>query len=99
MQNHRQDDFDGGRGPSLIENLEASTDPREKWLVAGASDDLAFLMAMLALAEGSGVREPIDGHSLSPGKETFHGRAEDASGARTSSSGEARDVGEARRDL
>ena len=89
MQNHRQDDFDGGRGPSLIEHLEDSTDPREKWLAAGASDDLAFLMAMLALAEGAGGGEPTDGHSLSPGKETFHGRAEDPTGARPSSSGEA----------
>ena len=97
MQNHRQDNFDGGRGPSLIEDPQASTDPREKWLAAGANDDLAFLMAMLALAEGAGGAEPSAGQSLSPGKETFHGRAEDASGA--SSSGEARDVGEARRDL
>ena len=88
MQNHRQDDFDGGRGPSLIEDPEVRPE-REKWLAAGASDDLAFLMAMLALAEGAGGREPTDGHSLSPGKETFHGRAEDASGARPSSSGEA----------
>ena len=89
MQNHRQDDFDGGRGPSLIEDPQASTDPREKWLAAGANDDLAFLMAMLALAEGAGREELTDRHSLSPGKETFHGRAEDPTGARPSSSGEA----------
>ena len=81
MQNHKQDDFDGGRAPSLIEHPRASTDPREKWLAAGANDDLAFLMAMLALAEGAGGAEPSAGQSLSPGEETFHGRAEDAAGA------------------
>ena len=89
MQNHRQDDFDGGRGPSLIENLDASTDPREKWLAAGASDDLAWLMAMLALAEGAGQEEPTDRRAALPRKETFHGRAEDASGSRQSPSREA----------
>ena len=89
MQNHKQDDLDGDRAPNRIEHQERSTDPREKWLAAGANGDLAFLMAMLALAEGAGGGEPTDGHSLWPGKETFHGRAEDASGARPSSSGEA----------
>ena len=89
MQNHKQDDFDGSRGPSLVEHSEDSTDPREKWLAAGANDDLAFLMAMLALAEGAGLKEPTGGHPLLPGKETSYGRAEDASGARPSSSGEA----------
>jgi hypothetical protein len=85
MQNHKQDDFDG-RTPSPIEHPEARTDPREKWLAAGASDDLAVLMAMLARIEGA---EPSDRRSPLPRKETFHGRTEDASGDRPSSSKEA----------
>ena len=87
MQNHR-DDFDRSRAPRLIEHPEASTDPREKWLAAGANDDLAFLMAMLALAEGAGQEEPTDCPAPLPRKETFHGKAEDASAGRQSSSRE-----------
>ena len=84
MQNHKQDDFDGGRAPSLIEHA----DPRERWSDAGAKDDLAFVMAMLAMAEGAGRhQEPTDGRAP---KETSHGRAEDAARAGPSSSGEGR---------
>ena len=99
MQNRGQDDFDGGRAPNLIEHPEARTDPRDNWLAAGANDDLAFLMAMLALAEGAGQEEPTDRHPPLPRKETSHGKAEDASGVRPSSSGDACDFGEARGDL
>jgi hypothetical protein len=87
MQNHK-DDFDGDRAGSLVDHSEVRTDPREKWLAAGANDDLAFLMAMLALAEGAGQEEPTDCRAPLLRKETFRGRAEDASGGRQSSSRE-----------
>ena len=85
MPNHKQDDFHGGLGPSLIEQPKASTDPREKWLAAGATDDLAFVMAMLALAEGAGQGEPTDRRAPLLRKDTFHERAEDFSGGQQSS--------------
>jgi hypothetical protein len=62
MRNHGQDDIDLDRASNLIGHPEDSTDPRDKWLAAGANDDLAFLMAMLALAEGAGREEPTDRH-------------------------------------
>jgi hypothetical protein len=63
MRYHTQDDFDGGRGPSLTTRPELTTtngtrecppegDPRRRWMEAGANDDLAFALAMLALTEG-----------------------------------------------
>ena len=52
MRNPRHDDLDGSRAPTMIE--QASADPREKWLAADPGDDLEFLMAMLALADGGG---------------------------------------------
>ena len=82
MRNHGQDDIDLDRVSNLIEHTEDSTDPRDKWLAAGANDDLAFLMAMLALSEGGGQTELTDDRAPLPGKETSHGRAENASGNR-----------------
>ena len=81
LQNHKQDDFEGGPAPSLIEHPQASSDPREEWLAAGANDDLAFLMAMLALAEGAGQEELTVRYPPLPTKETIHGRAKDGGGA------------------
>ena len=52
MRNPRHDDLDDSRAPSMIE--QTSTDLDEKRRAAGAGDDLEFLMAMLALAEGAG---------------------------------------------
>ena len=89
MQNHKQNAVAMGSAPSPIERPERSIDPREKWLAAGANDDLAFVMAMLAMAEGGGGEEPNDLRTALPRKETFHGRAEDTAGAGPSSSREA----------
>lgn len=77
MQKHKEDGSDGDQAQIQIERPQGSADPRDKWLAAGANDDLAFLMAMLALAEGGGKEEPTDRHTALPRKETSHGRAED----------------------
>ena len=89
MRNHGQDDFDWDRKPNRIEHSKDGADPRDKWLAAGANDDLAFLMAMLALAEGGGQEEPTARHPPLPQKETSHGRAEDPPSARPASSRQA----------
>jgi hypothetical protein len=71
MQNHKKHDLNGGRAPYLIEHPDGSTDPRDRRLAAGANDDLGFLMAMLALAEGAGstLARPVETFERGPGSQ------------------------------
>jgi hypothetical protein len=58
MRNHSDDNFEGDSGITLPETTVATRvpsaqgDPRRRWMEAGASDDLAFALALLALTEG-----------------------------------------------
>ena len=58
MRNESTDDLDAGsdttRPRPATNQIRKSTpdaDPRRRWMEAGASDDLAFALAMLALTE------------------------------------------------